>query len=132
MKESQRTKQSKGDFLKRDTILKFCNFYNNHCTFISPIYTFPWRENIIIYTPDQGTNRKKYFNHIIYQRKGCRLWREKTPFLPFLPSRTASFPSFDRKKYDPIHRKWTSKWLFPRRHNKYNINKRSRSFPYRE
>ena len=25
--------------------------------------------NIIVYTPDQGTNREKYFNHIIYQRK---------------------------------------------------------------
>ena len=26
--------------------------------------------NIIVYTPDQGTNKEKYFNHIIYQRKG--------------------------------------------------------------
>ena len=21
-----------------------CNLYNNNCTFISPIHTFPWRE----------------------------------------------------------------------------------------
>ena len=42
-----------------------------------------------------------------------------TPFRPFLPWRTASFPSFDRKKYGPIRRKWTSKWLIPRRHNKW-------------
>ena len=26
------------------TILKGDNSYNNNCTFISPIYTFPWRE----------------------------------------------------------------------------------------
>ena len=25
--------------------------------------------NIIVCTPDQGTNREKYFNHIIYQRE---------------------------------------------------------------
>ena len=25
--------------------------------------------NIIVYTPDQGTNREKYLNHIIYQRE---------------------------------------------------------------
>ena len=25
--------------------------------------------NIIVYTPYQGTNREKYFNHIIYQRE---------------------------------------------------------------
>ena len=32
--------------------------------------------NIIVYTPDQGTNREKYFKYNIYQREGCRLWRE--------------------------------------------------------
>ena len=70
----------KSDFRKNDnmqqsqyfikgTIPKGYNLYNNNCTFISPIYTFPWRENIIVYTSDQGTNREKYFNHNIYQRE---------------------------------------------------------------
>ena len=118
--------------LKNGTIPKGYNLYNNHCTFISPFYTFPWRETIIVYTSDQGTNREKYFNHNIYQRERCRLGREiKTPFRPFLRSRTASFPSFDRKKYGPIRRKWTSKWLLPRQHNKKK-KQRSKSFPYRE
>ena len=36
--------------------------------------------NIIVYTPDQGTNREKYFNHIICQREKCRLWREINTF----------------------------------------------------
>ena len=25
--------------------------------------------NMIVYTPNQGTNREKYFNHIIYKGK---------------------------------------------------------------
>ena len=43
---------------------------------------------------------------------------KKTPPRPFLPSRTASFPSFDGKSTGPIRKKWTLKWLFPRRHKK--------------
>ena len=27
--------------------------------------------NIIVHTPDQGTNREKYFNHIIYQTRNA-------------------------------------------------------------
>ena len=26
------------------TVLEGNNLYNNNCTFVSPIYTFPWRE----------------------------------------------------------------------------------------
>ena len=51
------------------TVLEGYKLNNHNCTFVSPIYTFPWRENAVVYTPDQGTNREKYFNHIIYQRK---------------------------------------------------------------
>ena len=29
--------------------------------------------NIIAYTPNQGTNREDYLNHIIYKGKKCRL-----------------------------------------------------------
>ena len=65
--ENNNTKQSQ--FFIKGTISKGYNLYNNNCTFGSPIYTFPWRENIIVYTPDQGTNREKYFDRNIYQRK---------------------------------------------------------------
>ena len=64
--ENNNTKQSQ--YFIKGTIPKGYNLYNNNCTFISPIYTFPWPENMIVYTPDQGTNREKYFNHNIYQR----------------------------------------------------------------
>ena len=40
----------------------------------------------------------------------------KHPSLHFFPHGRRPFPSFDKKKYGPIRRKWTSKWLFPRRH----------------
>ena len=43
------------------------SFYNS--TFVSPIHTFSLAWNIIVYTPFQGTNKKKYFNNIIYKWK---------------------------------------------------------------
>ena len=51
------------------TVLEGNNLYKNNCTFISPIYKFSLAGNIIVYTPNQGTNREKYFNHIIYKGK---------------------------------------------------------------
>ena len=47
------------------------NLYNNiNCsTFGSPIYTFSLAGNIYVYTPIQGTNMEKYFNHFIYEGK---------------------------------------------------------------
>ena len=42
--------------------------------------------NIIVYTPNQGTNREKYFNHIIYQRNGMpTLAGNKHPSVHFFP-----------------------------------------------
>ena len=52
----------------------------------------------MVYTPDQGTNREKYFNHINYQTERCRLWREINTF-PSIPSLTDRvFPIFREKK----------------------------------
>ena len=61
--------------------------------------------NIIFYTPNQGTNRKKYFNHIIYKGKKADTGGKYPPLRPFLSSCTASFPSFDRKGTGPIRQK---------------------------
>ena len=54
-------------------------------------------KNINVYTPDQGTNREKYFNHNIYQSKRCRLWREINT-LPSLSSLTDRVLSIFRQK----------------------------------
>ena len=40
--ENNNTKQSQ--YFYKSTKPKGYNLYNNHCTFLSPIYTFPWRE----------------------------------------------------------------------------------------
>ena len=40
----------------------------------------------------------------------------KHPSVHFFPHGRRPFR--DRKKYGPIRRKWTSNWLFPRRHYK--------------
>ena len=37
-------KYSQVIFIENGTIPKGYNVYDNNCTFISPIYTFPWRE----------------------------------------------------------------------------------------
>ena len=52
--------------------------YNNTSTFVSPFYTFSLAGNIIVYTPIQGTNRKKYFNLIIYKGKMPTLAEKNT------------------------------------------------------
>ena len=53
--------------------------------------------NVINYTPDQGTNREKYFNRNIYQRERCRLWREINT-LPSISSLTDCVFSIFRQK----------------------------------
>ena len=59
--------------------------------------------NIVVYTPNQGTNRQKYFNHNIYQRKGCRLWREinTLPSISSLTDRVFSISRQKRVRSDP-------------------------------
>ena len=46
-------------------------FYFNNSNFISHFYTFFLAGNIFVYTPIQGTNREKYFNHFAYREKGA-------------------------------------------------------------
>ena len=65
MKEKSFKKYKQSSDFIYSTIPKGYSLYNNNSTFIYPIYTFRWRENIIVYTPNQDTNREKYFNHII-------------------------------------------------------------------
>ena len=89
----------------------------NVSTFISTCYTFALAENKRVYTPSQVTKKAKYFGHVF---KKLTL-AGKTPFHPFSSSQAASFPSLDQKCTGFICRKWTSKCLFPRRHNRYEL-----------
>ena len=114
----QQFKKSKKVILKRVTILKVAILYTNNCTFISPLYTFPWRGTKLFTRQIKVQLGKSTLNIVFIKGKDADSGGKLTPFRPFLPSRTASFPYFDRKNYGPIRRKWTSMWLIPRRHNK--------------
>ena len=63
------SKQTVNVFRKINTVPKATKLFNNIGTFVCPIYTFSLAGNITVYTPIQGTNRKKYFNYIIYKGK---------------------------------------------------------------
>ena len=117
----------------KGTIPKGYNLYNNNCTFISPIYTFPWRENIIVYTPDQGTNREKYFNHIIYQREGMpSLAGNKHPSVHFFPHGPGLFHlSTEKSTVRSVGNGHQSCYSRADTINK-SINKTSKLFPYKE
>ena len=60
---------NKGKFEYKNTNAKI--LYNHNSTFVSPIYTFSLAGTIIVYMLIQGTNRDKYFIHIIYRGKNA-------------------------------------------------------------
>ena len=76
---------------------------------------FPWRETIV-YTPIQGTNREKYFNHIIHKRKMPTLAVNKHLSVHFIFHRLRLFHPSPEICTGLIPEKWTSKWFFPHRH----------------
>ena len=89
--------------------------------------------NIIVYAPNQGTNREKYFNHIIYQRKRCRLWREinTLPSISSLTGRDFSIFRQEKIRVRSVGNGHESGYSRADAINK-NINKRSKIFPYME
>ena len=100
------------------TILRAAIQFNNNSTFVSPIYTFSSARNIIVYTPIQGTNREKYFNHNIYKGKMPTLAGNKHLSVHFFFRRAHLLHLSTEKCTCLIRQKWTSKCLFPRRHKK--------------
>ena len=114
-------------------MLKGCNIYNNNCTFISPIYTFPWRGNIIVYAPDQGTIREKYHNHIIHQReKMPTLAGNKHPSVHFFPhGPRLSHLLTEKSTVRSVGKGHQSGYSRADTLNK-SINRRSKIFPYGE
>ena len=100
------------------TIAKDCNLYNIS-TLVSPIYNFSLAGNINVYTPIQGRNKEKYNKHIIYERKMPLMVGNKHLSVHFFFHRQLLFHLSTEKCAGIIRQVWTSKWLFPRRHNKY-------------
>ena len=69
MREKFQSKQTVNVFKKNNTVPKATKLYIDSSTFVFLIYPFSLAGNINVYTPIQGTNREKYFNHIIYEGK---------------------------------------------------------------
>ena len=70
---------------------KATNLFFLKITFDSSIYAFSWAGNIIVYAPIQGTNREKYFIHVIYEGKMATLAGIKRPFVHFFLHRPRFF-----------------------------------------
>ena len=85
------------------------------------------------HTPDQGTNREKYFNHIVYQRKGMpTLAGNKHPSVLFFPHRPRLFHlSTEKSTVWSVGNGHQSGYSRADTINK-NINKGSKLFPYRK
>ena len=65
MKENSLQKNTTvNDF--KGTIPNSYNLYNNNSTFFSYLY-LSLAGNIIVYPPNQVTNKEKYFNHNFYK-----------------------------------------------------------------
>ena len=79
------------------TISNGYNFYNINSTFISPIYTFPWRETYLFTRQIKVQLEKSTLIILFIKGKYADSGGKQKPFRPFLPSRTAFFPSFDGK-----------------------------------
>ena len=88
---------------------------------------------MIVYTPDQGTNREKYFNHIICQRKKMpTLARNKHLSVHLFPHGPSPFRlSTEKSQVRSVGNGHQSGYSRADTINK-NINDRSKLFPYRE
>ena len=79
---------------------------------ISPICTFSLAGNVLVYTPSQGANREKYFNHVNYKGKMATLaWNKQHSI--HLVSLMPRFFIFRRKMYGPNPSKLDIEVFFP-------------------
>ena len=66
-------------------------FCNNNSTLLSPVYTSSLAANIVVYTPNQDTNREKYFYQFNYKGKMLTLAGNKHLSIHFFPHRAHLF-----------------------------------------
>ena len=108
---------------------KATNLCNINSTFVSPIYTFSLAANIFIYTPIQGTNREKCFNHIIYKGKMPSLAGKKHISVHFLFHKQRVFHlSTEKVRVRSVENGTQSGYSRVDTRNN-DINKRSKKFP---
>ena len=106
--------------IKGGTIPKNYNLYNNNYFCFYYLY-LSLAGNIIVYTPNQGTNReigKSTLFLLFIKGKMPTLAGNKQLSIQFFLHGPRLFNLSTEKRTGSIRRKGTSKWLFPRRHNK--------------
>ena len=117
-KSFQRIQTVKMIFIKDCTIPKSYNLYKNNCTFVSPIDTNPWRETYLFIRQIEVQIGKSALVILFIKGKMPTLPGNKHLSIHFFLHGPRLFQLSTEKGTCPIRRKWTSKWLFPCRHNK--------------
>ena len=108
-----------------NTIPKATKSDKINSTFVSPIRTFSLAANIFVHTPNQGTNKGKFFNHIIYKGNTPNLTCNKHFSLQFLPLGPRIFHvSTGKKRVQSVRNGHQSGYSRNETTNN-NINKRS-------
>ena len=132
MREKFQSKQTVNVSRKNNTVPKARKLYNiNNSTFVSPIYTFSLAGNTIVYTPIHGTNRQKYFNHIINKGKMPTLAGNKHLPVHFFPHGPRLFHlSTEKVRVQSVRNGHQSGFSQADTINN-NINKRSNRFSIR-
>ena len=96
------------------TILECDKLYNNNSTFISPIYTFPWRETYLFARQIKVQQEKSTLIILFKKEKMQTFAGNKYPSVHFCLHEPRLLHLLTEKSTGPNRRKWTSKWLFPR------------------
>ena len=116
-KSFQRIQTVKKIFIKNGTIPKGYNLYINNCTFISPIYAFPWRQTQLFTRQIKVQKGKSTLIITFIKGEMPTLAGNKHLFIHFFLHGSRLLHLSTEKSTGPIRRKWTSKWLFSCRHN---------------
>ena len=133
MRERFQRKQTVNDFRNKCNTKNY-NLYNKINTFVSPIYTFSFAGNKIVYTPNQSSDREKYFNHIIYKGKMPTLAGNKHLSVHFFLHGSRLFHLWTEKvRVQSVTNGHQSGYCgYSRAVKNTNINKRSNTFSTRE
>ena len=131
-KESSTSSKSQNDFIKNGTIPQNHNFYKHICAFISPIYTFPWRETQLFTRQIKVRIGKSILFILFIKGKMPTLARNKHPSVHFFLHGPRLFHlSTEKVRVRSVGNGHQSGYSRADTLNK-NINKRSKIFPYRE
>ena len=131
MSEKFQSKQTVNVFKKINTVPKAAKLYIDNNTSVSSTYTFSLAGNIIVYTPNQSTNREQYFNHIYKEKMPTLRELNTSPFISPFIDRVFSIFRQKKVRVQPVRNGHQSGYSRADTINN-NINKRSNRFSIRK